>query len=104
MRKEAGADAMLPEFAPGKGALGAELLEIFDDGRDQGKLPDLPDAEVKYGFLNAGDGRAESVIDGIDQAQQAGGQAGVAADNFADLGGITVFGQNEAQKAFIDAA
>ena len=99
-----GADAVLPEFAPGKSALPREALKIFDDGRDHRELADLAHAQIKNGFLNAVDRRAQAVIDGIDQSQQPRSQTGIAADDFRDLCGVTLFRQQQSLQRLVDAA
>lgn len=101
---QGGADAMLPKFAPGKIALAGEALEIFDNGRDDDELADFPDAEIEHSFFDGIDGGGEAVIDGIDQAQQARGEAGVAPDDFGDLRGVTLFHEQQALQGLVDAA
>ncbi len=83
--KDGGADAVLPEAAPVEGGISGEFLEVFDDGGDHGELAYLADAEVEDGFLDPVDGGSEAVVDGVDQAQEAGGEAGVTPDDFGDL-------------------
>ena len=104
MGQNGGADAMLPEFAPGKVALQGEFLKIFDDRRHECQLPDLTDAEIKNGFLNAGDGRAEAIINLIDQPQEPRGQAGIAPDDFPNLRGITLLREHQTQHGPVDTA
>src|ERR1019366_7135591 len=97
-------NAMLPEFAPGKAALAREALKILDDGRDHGELADLPDAEIKHRFLDAVDRRCEAEINGVHQAQQARGEAGVAPDDLGNLRGVTLLGQQQSLQRLVDAA
>jgi hypothetical protein len=84
-RHDGNADAMLPELAPRKRRVPGHTGEIFDDRRDHRQLADLPDAEIEHGFLDVIDGRAEPEIDRVDQAQQARGEAGIAADDLGNL-------------------
>lgn len=83
--EDGGADAMLPEAPPVEGGISGEFLEVLDDGGDHGELADLAYAEVEDGFLDTVDGGCEAVVDGIDEAQEAGCEAGVAPDDFGDL-------------------
>ena len=102
--EDGGADAVLPEFAPGKITLPGEPLEILDDRRDHRELPDLPDAEIEHGFLNAVDRRVQAVIDGVDQPQQARGEAGVAPDDLGDVRGVALFNDQQPLERLVDAA
>jgi hypothetical protein len=95
---------MLPEFAPGKLIIAREPLKVLDDGRDHGKLPDLADAEVKDRFLDIFDRPGHAVINGIDHAQEPGGQAGIAPDDFRDLGGVALVRAQEFLQRGINGA
>jgi hypothetical protein len=97
-------DAVLPEFAPGEEGVAGEFVKIFNDGRDDSELADLADAKVKDGFFDAVDRRGEAVIDGVDESQEAGGQARVATDDFRNLGGETVVGVEEFFEGRFNAA
>ena len=102
-RENGAADGVLPEFAPGKRALGRELLKILDDRRHHRELPDLPHPKIKHGFLDAVDGTAQAVIDRVDQAEQARREAGVAPDDLGNLGGIPLFHREQLLQRLIDA-
>ena len=102
--EDGGADAMLPELAPREGTLTGEALEIFDDGRDHRELADLAHAQVENRLFDAVDRGGEAVIDGIDQAQEPGGQAGVAADDLGNLCRVALFGHEQTLQRLVDAA
>jgi hypothetical protein len=63
----------------------SQLFEILDDLRHHGQLADLADAKVKDDFVDVPGRFGIGVLDGVDQAQEAGGQAGIAAYDFRDL-------------------
>src|SRR5205085_5998442 len=95
---------MLPEAAPGERRVAGKLLKIFNDWRDRGELANLANAEVKDGFLDVVHRGGQAVIDGVDQAQKARGQAWVAADDLGNLRGVTAFGIEEIAKRAVDGA
>lgn len=101
---DGGGDAMLPEATPGEGVMAGDFLEILDDGGGHGQLADLADAEVEDGFLDTGDGGREAVVDGVDEAEHAGGHAGVASDDLGDLGGEALFGVEQFAEDAVDTA
>ena len=98
--EEGGADAMTPELTPGEALVVGQFLKFLDDGSDHGELANLADAKEEDGFLDVFDGVGQAVIDGVDQVQQAGGQAGIAADDFGDLGGVALVGAESSFRAF----
>ena len=73
-------------------------------GSDHGQLADLADAQEENGFLDVVDRIGQAVIDRIDQVQQAGGQAGVAADDFGDLRGVSLVGAEKFLQGAFNAA
>ena len=102
--EDGGGDAMLPKAAPWEGSAAGKFLEIFDDRSDDGELADLANAEVEDGFLDGIDGVVEAVIDGIHQAEETGGEAGIAADDFGNLRGEAIIGMEEVAQGSFDAA
>ena len=68
------------------------------------KLADFAHAQVKNRFLDAVDRCGQAVIDGIDEFQQARGEAGVAPDDLSDLGGIALLHEQKALQSLIDAS
>lgn len=83
--QDCGADAVFPEFTPGEPRSSGEHLEVVDDGGHHGEAPDLADADIEDGFLDAVDGGGKAVVNGVDEAQKAGGQTGVTPNDFCDL-------------------
>ena len=103
-RQQGRTNAMLPEFAPGKLALARQALEIFDHWRNHRQLPDLAHPQVKHRFLNAVHRRGQAEINRIYQPQQPGCQARIAPDDFGNLCGIALFGQEQSLQSLVDAA
>jgi hypothetical protein len=99
-----GADAVLPKFAPRKRTLPGKALKILNDGCDHCELADLAHTQIKDSFLNAVDRRTQTIVDGVDQTQQARCQAGIAADDFRDLRSVTLFREQEPVQRLVDAA
>ena len=99
-----GGDAVPPELAPRESVTLGQFLKILNDGRDHGELADLADAQVEDRLLNVSDRFGHAVIDGVDQAQQAGGQAGIAPDDFGDLGRVALVGAQQFPQRRINRA
>ena len=66
------------------------LTRRLADLRQSRAEADLADAQIKNGLLDIFDRFGKTVIDGIDQTQNARGEAGIAADDFGDLRRITL--------------
>ena len=103
-RENRRADAVLPEIAPGKERLASQLLEILDDRRDHHELANLPHAEIEDRFLDIVDRRGQAVIDGVDQPQEPGGEAGVAPDYLRHLRGVALVRVEQFAQGAVDAA
>jgi len=103
-RQQGRADAVLPELAPGKGALARQPLKILDHRRHHRQLADLPHAQIEHGFLDAVDRRGQTEIDRIHQPQQPGCKAGIAPDDLCDLGRIALLRKQQILQRLVDAA
>ena len=98
------ADAVLPERTPGILRARGQLLEVLDDGCDHDELADLAHTQVEHGFLDALGRGFQRVVDGIDEAEQTRGEAGVASNDIGDLMGVSGVRMHEFPERAINAS